>query len=55
MNKEESIKFANEQLLGQGKLDAVDQFFSTNYIAVSTGKYSNLSSFNHLNFYKATL
>jgi len=27
MNKKESIKFADEQLIGQGKLEAVDQFF----------------------------
>jgi predicted ester cyclase len=33
MNKEESIKFANEQLIGQGNLNVVDEIFSTDYIA----------------------
>jgi predicted ester cyclase len=33
MNKEERIRFATEQLLGQGHLDAVDRFFSADYSA----------------------
>lgn len=38
MNKEERIKFANDELIGQGNIDVVDEIFSTNYIAHAEGK-----------------
>lgn len=33
MNKEGKIEFVNDELIGQGNLDAVDKIFSTDYIA----------------------
>lgn len=38
MNKEELINNANNQLIDQGNLDAVDEFFSANYIAHADNK-----------------
>ncbi len=35
MNKEELIKGANDRLIEQGNLDAVDKFFTANYVAHS--------------------
>jgi hypothetical protein len=32
MNKEEKIKFANDELIGHGSLNVVDEIFSTEYI-----------------------
>ncbi|MCX9082475.1 MAG: ester cyclase [Candidatus Methanoperedens sp.] len=33
MNKEEQIKYASDQLVGQGNLDVIGEIFSTDYIA----------------------
>jgi len=38
MNKEELIKNANDQLIGQGNLDVVEKFFTSDYIAHAEDK-----------------
>ena len=37
-NKEERIRFANEEILGKGNLDNVDEFFALDYVVHAGGK-----------------
>ncbi len=37
-SKEERIRFANEEILGQGNLDVVDKIFATDYVVHAGGK-----------------
>lgn len=37
-SKEERIRFANDELLGQGNLDVVDEVFATEYVVHAGGK-----------------
>ena len=37
-SKEERIRFANEEILGQGNLDVVDKVFATDYVVHAGGK-----------------
>jgi hypothetical protein len=39
MNKEELIRISNNQLIEQGKLAAIDNFFSSSYIAHAENKF----------------
>ncbi len=38
MNKEELIKFANDELIFQGNMNVVDEVFSNSYVVHSGGR-----------------
>ena len=38
MNNEERIKFANDELFGQGNSDVIDEIFATDYVVHAGGK-----------------
>jgi hypothetical protein len=38
MNQEDTIRYAMDQLIGQGNMDAVEAFFTADYIAHAEDK-----------------